>query len=332
MPKSDAHKSNVFVTNALPQPICDYLKKHCVCEFWEGETPIPREALLERIADFEGLIEQGTNVNLELLDAAPRLRVVSNIGVGYNNLDTEALRSRRVMATHTPNVLDDTVADLIMALILATARRVPELDQYVKNGGWQKADNESLFGVDVHHATLGIIGLGRIGGAVAHRAMNGFHMRVLYHNRRPRPDLEVKLGVERATFNEVLDKSDFVLLMVPFTTETEGLMGELEFQRMQSSAIFINASRGGTVDENALVQALETQTIRAAGLDVFSTEPLPADHPLTRLPQAVTLPHIGSATASTRYAMAELAAHNMVQGLTGHRPSALIPELSDISF
>lgn len=324
-----ATQPTVLIASRLPAPVRAYLESHCDCRFWDGDLPIPRDALLSRVADIDGLLEVGVRVDEALLDAAPRLRVVSNAAVGYNNLDIEALRHRGVMATHTPGVLDDTVADLIMALILATARRIPELDRYVKQGGWRETDGEELFGVDVHHATLGVIGLGRIGGAVARRAIHGFNMRVLYHNRSRRTDLERQPGVERATLDDLLAESDFVLLMVPLTPQTEGFMGRSEFERMRSSAIFINASRGATVEEDALVHALETGGIRAAGLDVFAAEPLPADHPLTRLPQAVTLPHIGSATRKTRNAMADLAARNLVAALNGRTPPAPIPELRD---
>lgn len=324
-------RPTALIAHRLPEPVRAYLEVHCDCRFWEGDEPMPREDLLAGVAEAEGLLEVGVRVDAALLDAAPRLRVVSNAAVGYNNLDIEALRRRRVMATHTPGVLDDTVADLIMALILATARRIPELDQSVKRGRWQDNGGASLFGVDVHHATLGIIGLGRIGGAVARRAIRGFDMRVLYHNRRARSDLETQLGVERAPLDVLLAQADFVLLMVPLTQQTRGFFGRSEFERMKPSAIFINASRGATVDEDALVAALESGAIRAAGLDVFSQEPLPADHALTRLPHAVTLPHIGSATEKTRHAMADLAARNLVAALHDRTPPAPIPELRDLA-
>lgn len=322
--------AKVFIAQAVPASVREYLDAHCECRAWDGADPISRAALLEGVRDAEGLLVVGGRIDAELLEAAPRLRVVSNISVGYNNLDIEALRKRRVIATHTPGVLDDSVADLIMALMLAAARRVPELDAYVKAGHWQKSDGESIFGVDVHHATLGVVGMGRIGAAVARRAARGFDMRVLYHNRRRRDDVEAELGVEYADLDTLLSQADFVLLMVPLTPQTEGFMGEAQFRRMKQSAIFINASRGATVDEAALVRALEGGTIRAAGLDVFMHEPLPAHSPLTRLPQAVTLPHIGSATASTRLAMAELAARNLVSALRGEAPPTPVPELAEL--
>jgi len=321
--------AKVFIAHPVPAAVRDYLDAHCDCHAWEGAKPIPRQALLEGVRDAEGLLVVGGRIDAALLAAAPRLRVVSNVSVGYNNLDIQALRAHGVVATHTPGVLDDTVADLIMALMLGAARRLPELDRYVKDGRWRKSDEQALFGVDVHHATLGIIGMGRIGAAVAKRALRGFDMPVLYHNRRRRED-EGALGVVYADLEELLARSDFVLLMVPLTAQTRGFMGAEQFARMQRSAIFINASRGGTVDEAALVQALQDGTIRAAALDVFAQEPLPADSALARMPQAVTLPHIGSATHKTRLAMAQLAARNLVTALNGEAPPAPVPELAGL--
>lgn len=323
--------TKVFVAHPVPDSVLDYLNRHCECRVWHGARPIPRADLLAGVADAEGLLVVGGRIDGELLAAAPRLRVISNVSVGYNNLDIPALRRRGVLATHTPGVLDDSVADLIMALMLSAARRVPELDHYVKGGRWRKSDEEALFGADVHHATLGIIGMGRIGTAVARRAVRGFDMRVLYTNRRPRPEVEARLGVAFSPVDALLAESDFVLLMVPLTAETAGFMGEAQFRRMKETAIFINASRGATVDQPALVRALQEGTIRAAALDVFAREPLPADSPLTRLPQAVTLPHIGSATAKTRLAMASLAARNLVTALHGEAPPAPVPELADLA-
>lgn len=324
-------RPKVFIAQAVPPSVREYLDAHCDCRAWEGAGSIPRRALVEGVRDADGLLVVGQRIDTELLKSSPRLRVVSNISVGYNNLDIGALRRHGVLATHTPGVLDDTVADLIMTLMLSAARRVPELDRHVKAGRWKKTDGARLFGVDVHHATLGIIGLGRIGAALARRAVRGFDMSVLYHNRRRRPDLENELGVAYAEMDALLSQSDFVLLMVPLTAQTERFIGEEQFQRMRSSAIFINASRGATVDEAALARALENGTIRGAGLDVYTDEPLAKDSPLARLPQAVTLPHIGSATARTRQAMAELAARNLVTALAGERPPAPIPELADLA-
>jgi len=322
-------KPAVFVSHPVPQTVRAYLERHCNCVVWEGGKPVPRQIILEGVRDAEGLLTVGGRIDEELLAHGPKLRVVSNISVGYDNLDIPALRRRGVIATHTPGVLDDTVADLILALMLSAARRVPELDRYVKSGAWRKEDEENLFGIDIHHTTLGIIGMGRIGGAVARRARRGFEMRVVYHNRRRKEALEQELGVEYCDVNTLLETSDFVLLMVPLTPDTVGFMGEAEFARMKPSAIFINASRGQTVDQEALVRALEAGEIRGAGLDVYEREPLPGDSPLAAIPQVVTLPHIGSATARTRQAMAELAAQNLVAALRGETPPNLVPEFAD---
>lgn len=324
-------KPQIMITHPIPAQVRGYLEEHCRCRVWEGAEPIPRTELLRGVADAEGLLNAGVRIDEELLAAAPKLRVVSNVSVGYNNLDIAAMRRHGVIGTHTPGVLDDCVADLIMGLMLAAARRIPELDRYVKEGRWRESDDAVLYGVDVHHATLGIVGLGRIGGGVARRAVHGFDMRVLYHNRQRRHDLEDSLGVEYVELDALLAAADFVLLTVPLTEETEGLMGAAEFARMRPSAIFLNASRGATVDEQALVTALESGSIRAAGLDVFAREPLPAGHPLTRMPQVVTLPHIGSATARTRFAMADLAARNLVAALAGETPPNLVPEFTEVA-
>ncbi len=321
-------KPTAYVTHPIPAKIRRYLEQHCDCRVRETPGPIARSELLAGVADAEGLLNAGERVDTELLAAAPHLRVVCNATAGYDNLDIEALRRRGVTATHTPGVLDESVADLMLALMLAAARRVPELDAYVKAGHWTYIGDEALFGVDMYHATLGIIGMGRIGAAVARRARLGFGMRVLYHNRGRRPEIENALGCEYVDFNCLLDRSDFVLLLAPLTPQTRGLMGAAEFQRMKTSAIFINGARGGLVDEAALAQALTNGVIRAAGLDVYAQEPLPATSPLAHLPQAVTLPHIGSATRRTRFAMIDLAARNLIAVLTGKQALTPIPELA----
>jgi len=220
--------------------------------------------------------------------------------------------------------LNATVADTIIGLILAAARRIPELDHWVKDGQWQTNLEEQWFGVDVHHKTLGIIGMGGIGSVVAKRAHFGFDMEILYHNRSRYKEAEEQYHATYCSMEELLQKSDFVCLMTPLTLETEKLMGKREFELMKRSAIFINASRGKTVDEEALIHAIETGEILGAGLDVFINEPIPSDHPLLLMKNVVTLPHIGSATYETRLKMAMLAAANLVSGLKGETPANLI--------
>jgi glyoxylate/hydroxypyruvate/2-ketogluconate reductase len=227
------------------------------------------------------------------------------------------LTRRGIVLTHTPDVLTESTADTVFALILASARRVVELAEWVKQGNWKASIGEACFGVDVQGKTLGIVGLGRIGGAVARRAALGFRMNVLYTNRSANEQAEKEYGAKRVELDELLAQSDFVCLQVPLTPETRGLIGANELQKMKRSAILINASRGPTVDENALVDALKNGTIRGAGLDVFEQEPLPADSPLLAMKNVVALPHIGSATHETRHAMARNAAENLIGALNG---------------
>ncbi|MCM3703183.1 D-glycerate dehydrogenase [Paenibacillus macerans] len=320
-------KPHVFIARPVPPEVEAYLAEHCFCSKWDGGGPIPRERLLASLAEADGLLTSGTRIDAELLEHAPRLKAVSNISVGYNNFDLDAMKARGMIGTNTPAVLNDTVADLIFALMLAVARRVAELDQYVKQGNWKRGDDEKLFGLDVHHKTLGIIGMGEIGEAVARRGHLGFGMDVLYHNRSRKPGSEAELGAVYCSMEELLRKSDFVVLMTPLTPETRGLIGERELAWMKPTAVFVNASRGATVDEAALTEALQQGRIYGAGLDVFEREPLTPDHPLLSLPNVVTLPHIGSSTAQTRHQMAMLAAENLVAALTGGTPPNVVKEL-----
>jgi glyoxylate/hydroxypyruvate/2-ketogluconate reductase len=320
-------KPKVYVLNSIPREAEEYISQYCDVEKWDSSDPIPREELLQKISDAEGLLLVGTKIDDELLEHAPKLRVVSNISVGYNNFDLEAMKNRGVIGTNTPYVLDDTVADLIFGLILSSARRICELDSYVKGGKWNKDDKENLFGIDVHHSTLGIIGMGRIGEAVAKRARFGFDMNVLYHNRNRKLQVEEKLGAEYRDMDSLLRESDFVLLMTPLSKDTNNLISYDQFSMMKETAFFINASRGQTVNEDALVNALENKQIRGAGLDVYVNEPINPDHPLLKLSNAVTLPHLGSATHKTRFDMAMKAAESLVEALTTGDSPSIVPEL-----
>ncbi|MFD2368717.1 2-hydroxyacid dehydrogenase [Brevibacillus sp. GCM10020057] len=320
-------KPYVYISTAIPAEVEAYIAEHCEYRKWEGKGPISRSQLLEQLEGAEGLLTVGGRIDGELLECAPRLKVVSNISVGYNNMDWKAMKERGVLGTNTPYVLDETVADLAFALILSAARRVPELDRYVKEGRWERGSGEQLFGVDVHHKTLGIIGMGRIGEAIARRGKYGFGMEVLYYNRRPKPEAEERLGVSYRPLEELLRQSDFVVLMIPLSEETTHFMGREQFALMKESAIFINTSRGKTVDEEALIEALREGRIRGAGLDVFAKEPVSPDNPLLGMANVVTLPHIGSATKQTRFDMAMRAAQNLVAAVSGQEPPDLIPEL-----
>jgi gluconate 2-dehydrogenase len=317
-------KPTVLITRPIPAEVEAYIAAHCNILKWEKEEPMPRQELLKQITNVQGLFTAGGKIDEELLSHAPQLKVVSNVSVGYNNMDLEAMRAHGVIGTNTPEVLDETVADLVFALILGAARRIAELDQYMKQGKWQKGDDTSLYGLDVHHTTLGIIGMGRIGEAIARRAKLGFLMNVQYYNRNRKPELEARLGVTYQPMNELLRTSDFILLMTPLTDETTHLIGRDQFLIMKPTAIFINASRGKTVDETALIEALQNKQIQAAGLDVYDREPIDALNPLLRMPNVLTLPHIGSATAQTRFDMAMLAAKNLVSAIQGQIPPNLI--------
>ena len=321
-------KPVVYVTKKIPKEVENDIAKHCHVRKWEGLLPISREELLKELKDVDGLLTTGGKIDDELLDHAPRLKVVSNVSVGYNNFNIEAMRKRHVIGTHTPNVLNETVADLVLALMLATARRVPELDRYVKEGKWVREDDRSLFGIDVHHATVGIIGMGRIGEVIAQRAIFGFNMKVQYYNRSRKVEAEERLGVVYADLESLLKQSDFVVLMTPLTEKTRHFMSHTQFNLMKESAIFINASRGGTVDEEALIKALQKGNIRGAGLDVFAEEPVSPDNPLLQMNNVVTLPHIGSATTKTRDEMAFIAAKNVVQAVLGEQPENLVREFT----
>jgi len=318
-------KPKVLVTRKIPQEIVEKIEAVCTVEMWEEEEmPIPREVLEKKIVDAEGLFCLLTEtVDSALLDKAKKLKVVSNMAVGYNNIDIEAAKQRGITVTNTPGVLTETTADLTFALIMATSRRLIEASRYLHNGEWKTWSPMQLTGQDIFGATMGIIGMGRIGEAVAKRA-KGFNMEILYHNRNHRPELESKLGVQYVEVDELLQRSDFVVVMTPYTKETVNLIAERELSLMKKSAILINTARGGIVNEEALYRALKNNEIWAAGLDVFETEPVSLDNPLLSLPNVVALPHIGSASIKTRLKMAELAADNLIKGVTNQKPKNVV--------
>ena len=284
------------------------------------------KGFVQELSTATGIIGSGLKIDKELLDRAPLLKVVTNISVGYDNLDVEELTRRRIMATNTPDVLTETTADTIFGLLIATARRIPELDKYVKEGHWNGRLSPSLFGVDVHGKKLGIIGMGKIGQAIARRGHFGFGMEVLYHNRSRNTGAEKEFHATYLEMDELLRQADFICLMAPQTPETIGLISRREFELMKKSAIFINGSRGGLVNEDDLAAALKEGEILAAGLDVYVQEPIAKDHPFLDIPNLVTLPHIGSATAETRAKMEEMACRDLIAALKGEKPEALINE------
>lgn len=313
-------KAHVFVTRRLAPEILSLLAGVAEIEVWEHEQAVPKEVLLEKVAYADALLTMLTErIDAEVLAQARRLRIVANMAVGYDNIDVSAAKQRGIIVTNTPDVLTEATADLVFALLLATGRRLIEANRFLQSGEWKTWNPYLLAGQGVHRATLGLIGMGRIGEAVARRA-KGFDMEVLYHNRRRRSEAEEVLGARYVRMDELLGRADYVVVLTPLTPETRGLIGERELALMKPTSVLINASRGGTVDEQALYQALVEKRIWAAGLDVFQQEPVPLDHPLLSLPNVVALPHIGSATYETRNRMARLAAENIIAILTGKEP------------
>jgi glyoxylate reductase len=320
-------KPRVYVTRQVPQAGIDMLREACEVEVWEGELPVPREILMETVSHIDGLYCLLTErVDAELLDAAPRLRVVSNMAVGYNNIDVEACTVRGIPVGNTPGVLTGTTADCAFALLMAAARRIVEGADYVRAGKWKTWGPMLLMGSDVHGATLGIVGFGRIGQAVARRAQ-GFDMRVLYHDTYV-AEADPALGATGVDLDTLLAESDFVSLHVPLTEETYHLIGREELRQCKPTAVLVNTSRGEVVDPDALYQALHEGQIAYAALDVTEPEPLPADHRLLSLPNCIVVPHIASASVATRTKMAVMAAENLLAGLKGERlPNCVNPEV-----
>ncbi|MBD1598290.1 2-hydroxyacid dehydrogenase [Pseudomonas typographi] len=277
----------------------------------------------EALPQAHGLIGAGRPLGEKQLASAGKLEVVSSVSVGYDNYDVAYLTARGILLTNTPDVLTESTADLGFALIMSTARRVAELDAWTKAGKWTASIGAEHFGTNVFGKTLGIVGLGNIGAAVARRGHLGFNMRVLYSGNSRKPALEQALGAQMRSLDELLAESDFVCLVVPLSENTKHLISHRELGLMKPGAILVNIARGPIVDEAALVQALRNKTLRGAGLDVYEKEPL-AESPLWQLPNAVTLPHIGSATGETRQAMAERAVANLTAALKGQRPQDLV--------
>ncbi|EUB74562.1 Gluconate 2-dehydrogenase [Pseudomonas sp. GM41(2012)] len=280
--------------------------------------------LREALPRAHGLLGASLKLDAALLDLAPDLEAIASVSVGVDNYDIDYLTERRILLSNTPDVLTETTADTGFALILATARRVVELANMVRAGQWKRNVGPAQFGTDVHGKTLGIIGMGRIGEALAQRGHFGFGMPVIYHSHSPKPAVEQRFNAQYRSLPELLQQADFVCLTLPLTAETEGLIGAEQFALMRPETIFINISRGKVVDESALIQALREGQIRAAGLDVFEREPLNTDSPLLQLNNVVATPHIGSATHETREAMATCAVDNLLAALAGERPANLV--------
>ena len=311
----------IVITRKLPEEIISPLREKFEVFMWHSdEIPMSYEELKTEAQNAHGLWTMlSDTVDRNLIESMPNLEVISNLAVGYNNIDVEAAKERGIVVTNTPGVLTETTADLAFSLLMATARRVTEAERNLRDGQWKSWTPMQLTGMDVYGATLGIIGMGRIGEAVARRA-KGFDMNVLYHNRTRKIDAEENYGFTYVDLDTLLKESDFIVLLTPLTPETKGMIGERELNLMKETAAIINVARGGIIDENALYEALTTNKIWAAGLDVFEVEPVPLDHPLLTLPNVTVLPHIGSASIQTRLAMMQMNADAIEAVLEAKEP------------
>jgi lactate dehydrogenase-like 2-hydroxyacid dehydrogenase len=327
-----ADRPRVFVSRVIPEEGLAPIRAACDARVWEDDLPPPRATLLDAVRGCEGILTLLTDrVDDELLDAAgPGLKVVSNYAVGFDNIDVAAVTRRRIPAGNTPGVLTETTADLAFALLMAAARRLPEGDRYVRDGKWKTWGPLLLLGPDVHGATIGIVGFGRIGQAMARRA-RGFGMRVLYQDlHRVDAATEAELGATFAPLEEMLPQADFVSLHTNLTAETKGMIDAEKLSWMKPTAVLVNTSRGPVIDHAALADALRSGRLFAAALDVTDPEPIPMDDPLIGLENCLIVPHIASASSATRAKMAEMAAANLLAGLRGERlPTPVNPEVYD---
>jgi len=311
-------KPKVYITRSIPKSIVNKIKDKCDVSIWDKEdVPVPRNVLEREIDDIDGLLCMLTeSIDKELLEKANKLKVISNMAVGFNNIDVGTASEKNIVVTNTPGVLTETTADLTFGLLIATARRMVEATDYLKQGNWTTWSPMMMTGQDVYGATIGIIGFGRIGKALAKRA-RGFGMDILYYNRSRKKEDEEYLGATYVELKTLLQQSDFVCVQIPYSSETENLIAENEFKLMKSSAVIINTARGGIVNEADLYNALTKKEIWGAGLDVFKEEPIKTNDTLLELPNVISLPHIGSASIQTRKQMANLAADNLINVSNG---------------
>jgi glyoxylate reductase len=326
-----AQKPLVAVTRPIPEAGMRILRESCEIRLWDEELPPPPAQIDTLLEGVDGVLSLATDrIDGDMLDRHPGLKVISNFAVGYDNLDVAAATARGIAVCNTPGVLTNATAELAFSLLLSTSRRIPEAADYVRDGKWKTWGPLLLLGANVTGATIGIVGFGRIGQAVAKMA-SGFGMTILTHDRSPETKDAHGLDVRFVDIDTLLAEADFVTLHVAYSPETHHLIDADALRKMKKTAILINTARGPVVDTEALVTALENGEIRAAGLDVTDPEPLPADHPLVAMPNCVVLPHIGSATMQSREAMATLAARNLVAVLEGRRPEAIVnPETLDM--
>ncbi|MDP4085645.1 MAG: D-glycerate dehydrogenase [Bacillota bacterium] len=318
-------KPYIYVTRKLPKEAIERFEAEFEINMWDYEdVPVPREILIKEAMKADALLTMlSDSIDETILNAGENLKVVANLAVGFDNINVEAANKRGIAVCNTPDVLTDTTADLAFSLLMATARRIVEAAEMVKQGEWKSWSPLLLAGSDIHHKTIGIVGMGKIGSAVARRA-TGFEMEILYHNRTRKPEVEKELGAVYSSFEDLVMKSDFIVCLTPLTNETRNLFTREVFKKMKSSAIFINVGRGPVVDEEALYEALVDGDIAAAGLDVFVKEPISAEHPLLKLSNVIAIPHIGSSSVETRVIMMKLCLENSKAVLNGEEPKTLV--------
>lgn len=314
------NKPYIYVTRKIPESLLETYRDKWDIHYWkEEERPVPSEILSSEMEKADGVMTMlSDKIDQRMIDRIKKGKIIANLAVGYDNIDIAAAERAGITVTNTPDVLTETTADLAFGLLMATGRRLVEAENYIKEGKWTNWAPFLLAGSDIYNKKLGIVGMGRIGEAVARRA-KGFNMEVLYHNRTRKPEVEKNLSAVYAEYEELLRQSDFVVCLAPATEETKGMFNRRAFKLMKKSAVFINVSRGTNVNEQDLYEALVNKEIRAAGLDVFSEEPIKADHPLMTLDQVVCLPHIGSASIETREAMIRLCLENIDLILQGRK-------------
>ncbi len=318
-------KPKVYVTRELPERGLKVIRKHFDTEVWTEYASPPKKVIIEKARNVDALASLlSDKIDAEVFNAAPKLKIVAQMAVGFDNIDVQEATKRGIYVTNTPEVLTDTTADFAWALLMAVARRVVEADKYVRTGQWKVSWHPSMMlGRDIYNATIGIVGAGRIGYAVAKRA-KGFDMKILFYDVVPRPEMEKDLGAKRVELDTLFKESDFVSIHVPLMKETYHLVNAERLKLMKKTAYLINNSRGPVVDEKALYEALKEGKIAGAGLDVFEQEPTPLDNPLLRLDNLVVAPHISSASHETRSKMAEMVAENLVAFFEGKKPPNLI--------
>lgn len=318
-------KPEIYITRELPERGLNIIKKHFDAEVWPEYAPPPKKTIMEKAKNVDALVSLlSDKIDAEVFNASPKLKIVSQLAVGFDNIDIPEATKRGIYVTNTPEVLTDTTADFAWSLLMAVARRIVEADKYVHTGQWKVGWHPAMLtGRDIHNTTIGIVGAGRIGYAMAKRA-KGFDMNILFYDVIPRPEMEKDFGAKKTDLDTLLKESDFVSLHVPLMKETHHLINAEKLKLMKKTAYLINNARGPVVDEKALYEALKNGQIAGAGLDVFEQEPTPLDNPLLKLDNVVVAPHISSASLETRAKMSEIVADNLVSFFEGKKPPNLV--------